>query len=446
MVRHAPTEWWRPDTLSEKDSETEIQVRPVLETQDSPVAFWALMGFLFILLISPQTLFPALAPFRVAMLAAGLAMATHVIGRFKRHKPIVEFTREIALVTGLVTWAILTIPLSYWPGGSISYLLDIYFKTLIVFWLLSNVVNTLPRLRCMAWGLCLMSVPLALTTVKNFVLGAGVNRVDGYNAALTENPNDLALMLNLIIPVCIALFLANQRVMMRMILAIIIGLNVLAVFTTFSRGGFLTLAIILMTYVWVLLKRPERGWAYLALFLALVAVPFVPANYTERLGTITNIEADETGSAQTRWSDMITASKYVIQHPVIGAGIGMNILALNEERGATWTAIHNVYLQYAVELGLPGLVMFLLLLKTSYRNISIVQNYYSGGRNLTEFFYLAEGIRISLIAFVVAALFYPAGYNFYFYLIAGFAAAAKAIYDAGEKAGMDYAVGNESES
>jgi O-antigen ligase len=145
------------------------------------------------------------------------------------------------------------------------------------------------------------------------------------------------------------------------------------------------------------------------------------------MGTITNISADQTGSAQARWRDMIAALEVVLENPVVGFGVGMNLLALNEERGATWTAVHNVYLQYAVELGLPGLVLFLLLLGGCFKNVAWVQRRAARIPSWRELFYLAEGLQISLLAFTVAALFHPVAYHFYFYYVAGLAVAAKAL-------------------
>jgi hypothetical protein len=43
-----------------------------------------------------------------------------------------------------------------------------------------------------------------------------------------------------------------------------------------------------------------------------------------------------------------------------------------------------------------------------------------------ELAYLTEGIHISLLAFVLAAMFYPVGYNPYFFLLAALALAARA--------------------
>jgi hypothetical protein len=52
---------------------------------------------------------------------------------------------------------------------------------------------------------------------------------------------------------------------------------------------------------------------------------------------------------------VVVAAGFVARHPVIGAGVGMDVLALNELRGPVWLSVHNVYLNYAVDLGLVGL-------------------------------------------------------------------------------------------
>ena len=75
--------------------------------------------------------------------------------------------REMTLAVLLLAWAVVTLPLSYWPGGSASLLMDMYLKTVAIFWLIANAVDTLPRLQRMAWALTLMAVPLSLTGIRN---------------------------------------------------------------------------------------------------------------------------------------------------------------------------------------------------------------------------------------------------------------------------------------
>lgn len=426
------TEWWRPEVESGGTNRSALLV-PAYETSDSAVPFWGLMVFTFVLLVAPQSFLPALAPFRIALLAAAVAVGSHLLHRFVHGRPLMRLTREMWIAALLVGWAILTVPLSYWPGGSVSFLMELYFKSLVVFWLIANVVNTLPRLRAIFWGLSLMTVPLAVTAVSNFVSGdfmsvtppsASVKRIAGYEAPLTENPNDLALMLNLIVPLCIALLFVSRRAAVRAVLLGLVILNVVAIIGTFSRTGFLTLAVTAAAYMWALVKRGQGRAVFLTLVMLIASVPFLPPSYVHRLSTITNIEADVTGSAQERLADTIAAMTYVAHHPIIGAGVGNNILAMNEARGSHWKEIHNVYLQYAVELGLPGLVLFALLVWACIKAVRRVQDRSARVEQYGEMFHLAEGIRIALIAFCVAAFFQPSGYNFYFYYMAGLALAA----------------------
>ena len=63
----------------------------------------------------------------------------------------------------------------------------------------------------------------ALTAVQHyragdFMRGAPSSRIEGYDAPLTQNPNDLALMLNLLLPLAVALLLTRPRGLLRAVL------------------------------------------------------------------------------------------------------------------------------------------------------------------------------------------------------------------------------------
>jgi putative inorganic carbon (hco3(-)) transporter len=398
---------------------------------NSALAFRALMAFTFILVLAPQSFVPALRPWRIALIAAVTGIAAHLLDRALRAQPLMILTREMSFALGLAAWAVITVPMSYWPGGSVSFLLDTYFKTVAIFWLLGNVVDTLPRLRFVARALTVMAVPLAVTAVKNFVSGSfmapGVNRIAGYQGGLTANPNDLALMLNLILPFTVALLVAARSALARVLLVAVALLQAAGVVVTFSRAGFLTLVTIVAVYVWRFARKGRLLFVAAAAAVALLAPLLLPAGYLGRLATIADIDADQTGSAQVRTRDSLAAGRYVLAHPLIGVGVGMNTLALNEVRGTTWSPVHDVYLEYAVDLGLPGLMLFLLLFLTCLRNVRSVRRWATSVPSLRELCCLAEAIEVALVAFAVAAFFHPVAYHFYFYYLAGLAVAASVV-------------------
>ena len=435
MTTSPRREWWRPQAALPAGIPATTPAHADAAAPDSPIPFWALMAFTAMMLLAPHNYFPVLGPFRLAFLAAGVAIGSYVYDRLRRGQPLTILPPEIRLVGYLLGWALVTLPLGSWPGGSVGVLADMYSKTLVIFLLIANTVNTVARLRLIVGGLTLMAVPIALIGVKNFLSGAyivgGDNRIVGYESALTANPNDLALILNIIIPLALGLVLITRRPMLRAVLLASIGLQAVAVIITFSRAGFLSLATILGVFAWTMSRRPERGWAYAALTLGVAALPLLPGNYLTRLSTITNIEADATGSAQERYAQQVAAVHYVLAHPIVGAGLGMNILAINETGlSPAWMNIHNVYLQYATDLGLPGLILFLLIFLGSIKSAHLVQRRSATSPQSRELFYLATGIKTSLLSFAISAFFSPVAYQFQFYYIAGLAVAVKAVAEA----------------
>jgi O-antigen ligase len=401
------------------------------------------MAFLFVLLVAPQYLVPGLASLRPALLAAALAVSACLAGRLLRREPLSITAPGVGLAVALGAWAILTVPLSYWPGGSVNVLLDLYLKSLALFWLLANLVTTPERLRRVAALLAFLSVPLALTGMRNYATGAflaatpaSVKRIEGYSSGLAGNPNDLALVLNLVLPLAVGLALGAAASAWRRLAFVAAGVLAMGVVVTFSRAGFVALAAMALLFLYRTFRRGRTAPALAAAVLGLVALPLLPSGYLTRVASITDVDSDPTGSAQKRWRDSRAALRIVAERPLLGAGLGMNILALNDERGSTWTAVHNVYLQLGVELGLPGLALFLALLGASIRAARRAPRAARPAQGAVpdperaELFHLAEGIEIALWGFVLSAFFYPVAYHFYFYLLAGLAAAAGALRQA----------------
>jgi len=426
--------WWKPLNLKQPSAVAGV----VAAESGSSVAFWALIAFTAILLLSPQAWVPALKVIRIAFLAAGIAMAAHVAERTIHRQAITPMSPEIGIVLALVAWAVVTLPLSVWPGGSVRVLTDNYLKAVAFFWLLGTIVTSTERLRKMAWTLVLCSIPLALTGIRNYlsgdVLSTGVQgfyRIEGYmgGSGLTGNPNDLALMLNLIVPIAgVLVFISRGTARFVALGAMFLAIG--AIVLTFSRAGFMTLAASFLMFLAVLMRRKSAGAAFGLLLVAVCVPPLLPQGYVQRLSTITNIESDATGSAQGRWRDLHAAVAVVGKNPVIGVGIGQDILAMNEQRGDDWTQVHNAYLQYAVDLGVPGVLLFAWLHLLCYRTARAVEKRAGREPAHRDLTLLAAGVQVSLVAFFVAAMFHPIAYQFYFFCIGGLAVALRNIWRA----------------
>jgi putative inorganic carbon (HCO3(-)) transporter len=408
-------------------SSTEV---PALGRRDSSrLAFGALVALTVVALIAPQAWIPALAEVRPGLALALAGLGAVLNERLRRGQWLVPHEREMYLLIALSAWAFATIPLSYWPGGSVAFLADVALKSVVLFWLIVNTVTTPDRHWRIAWVLVVTVFPAAEAGIENYVRGVyvpGSDRIYGYRAGLTSNPNDLALVLNLILPLAVAVLLGTRRPWARVVVLGAMATMVTGIVLSFSRAGFITLAVITVIYLVKFCREGRWTWASAVVVGALLALALFPASYVQRITTIGDVDSDPTGSAQERWYDQSVALQYVLTHPVVGAGIGQATLAMNEARGETWRVVHNMYLEYGVELGLPGLLMFVLLLAGSLQNVAAARRLAltAGERNLAL---LADGVQVSLLGFVVAAFFHPGGYNFLFFYIAGLAIALRRV-------------------
>ena len=436
---HAPA-WWRPQgrDINRASQRRRVESRSgdaLSPTTPNVVAFRALIAFTVILLLSPQAWFPVLGQLRIAFVAGVIAIGGYLVDRLVRRDSVPPLNAEVGIALLLVAWAAITLPVSYWVGGSVEVLTSTYLKAVAFFWLVASLATTERRLRTIAWTLVLCAVPLAVTGIRNYLHGdvlstgvPGLERIYGYmgGSGIAANPNDLALILNLIIPIAAAMMISTRNVALRLVAACVLLLSLAGVVVTFSRAGFLTLAATAVMLLAVLVRRHSGGAAAFLVAVALLAPLFVPDSYFQRLSTIADIQADQTGSAQGRWQDVVVSAGIVTRNPIVGAGIGNDMLALNKYRGkATWRSVHNAYLQYAVDLGLPGMLLFAWLHIRCFRSTRRVERRAKEDEGLRPLGPLAAGIQVSLITFFVAAMFHPIAYQFYFFTIAGLAVALK---------------------
>jgi probable O-glycosylation ligase (exosortase A-associated) len=423
------TSWWNVPGGSVDSATAGVAPRA---PSASRVAFVGLILLAFVAIVAPQRAFPLLAVARPALLVATLAIAAAIAARAGTDLPVFAVNRGVILAGGLLAWAVITIPLSLWPGGSWDVVTDSFAKAVASFWLVVAIVDSRARLRQLIGWLSVFSVVPAMVTVSHYAAGHFASgRVVTYEGALTQNPNDLALLLTVMLPLTSALALTARTWWHRAAFVAIAGAQVVTAILTFSRGGFLALVALLAILCARALTRQRLGAAVLAVAAVVVGALLVPGRYVDHVGTITNIDADETGSAQERWNDLRVAARLVLTSPFIGTGIGTDILALNDARGARWINIHNVYLRYGVELGLTGLALFLALMILCLRTVRRVQSCAGPSPASQQLASLAEGIEASLVAFAVGGFFSSLSYHFPFYIVAGLAMAAGAIHAAG---------------
>ena len=172
-----------------------VRAEAAPERPEIRVAFGCLLAFTFILFVAPQTLVPGLEQFSLAKVSMVLAIATAAMGRLSAGLPVVLWLAESKLILGLWLWAGLSIVWSMWPGGSFVMLTDQFGKSVILFFVITSVVDSPRRLRILLASMVIWGVFVAGTVIRNYVEGhvIGPGRVVGFASPLADNPNDAAL-------------------------------------------------------------------------------------------------------------------------------------------------------------------------------------------------------------------------------------------------------------
>jgi len=117
----------------------------------------------------------------------------------------------------------------------------------------------------------------------------------------------------------------------------------------------------------------------------------------------------------------------ILENPLIGAGLGMDGRIYVEQGFRGEWVTHSVFLRVGADLGLPGLLVYVLLFVQMLRGLRQTQRQLGPVPEAREVVALANSLELAVCSFLVGAAFLPYAYGFLFYYLAGLAAAIRLI-------------------
>lgn len=368
---------------------------------------------LILFVVRPGEFIPALSsakllPLSMALTCIGFlasgGLQTIQRGKFLGVKPVL-----LLLLLGF-----LTIVFSVWPGQAFKTWWSVLLvnSVLFFFWLPAGLHPSGLRRIVIVFALSSGCLVGAMLLKASFSPEAGRVIVAGSG----YDPNDIALVLATTFPFLVFLFFSSGVKARLFWGTLLVGLMV-ALLKTGSRGGMLALAVACLLFLFVPSRRGIKAW-YKILLVALVAIFFLsPAAETVNKRWQDVISGEDYNFTQTgkggeagRLSKWQSGANVFAENMVTGVGVGNAGTSLGLETG-NWLTIHNSYLQVGMEMGLIGLVLFVLLLWSIWCSCTQALVFYEKKTGTEPLILLAACTRIALVTFIVGAFFLSQAYS-----------------------------------
>ena len=338
---------------------------------------------------------------------------------------LTAMSTEVKAILAMTALAVLTMPIAKDPPTAWAVFNDTFIKAVLMFIVMVNVLRTRRRLMGLMWLSLAMAFYLSYQALDLYMKGELKSegyRVDVEIGGMFGNPNDLALHLVTMIPLAVVLGLASKSRVMKLVYFAGAVLFVSANFVTYSRGGFLGLIAAAVLLAWKLGRRNRLKVMGISSFLGLLVILLAPGNYGLRILSIFIPGLDPVGSSDQR-RELLERSIIVTLRNPWGIGIGNFPIV-----GVHNLVTHNAFTQVSSEIGLLGLLAYMIFMVSPFRKLGAIERTLSATGEHDWFYYLAIGLQASIIGYMVSSFFVAVAYNWFIYYLIAYAVAFRRIY------------------
>jgi putative inorganic carbon (hco3(-)) transporter len=332
---------------------------------------------------------------------------------------------EIIYIGLLTLFAIVSVPIGRDPAESWAVFNDVFIKVVLMFIVMVNVVRTEFRLRTMLW--LSLGIGAYLSYNAFDLYQRGVFKTEGYRVSVDVggmfgNPNELATHFVMFIPVAAALAISAKTTVMKLSYFVVILLFLAGIMVTFSRGAFLGLIICSFVLAWKLGRDRKILVLSISAISSVIFLAAAPGGYGLRVLSILIPGLDPVGSADQRKELLIRSIWVTLRNP---QGVGMGLFKIMNDTGHE---THNAYTQVSSELGILALVVYLLLLISPINRLGAIEREMYRNKDFSWIYYLAIGLQVSIIAYMISSFFGSFAYNWFVYYPIAYAVALRRIY------------------
>ena len=403
----------------------------------SNFTFWLYLYFVVDFFLHLSARIPLYGMIRPTMILVFL-ITLALIFQKDRFSPVVSdpIFKAISILIGYI---ILTIPLVTWPGSVLFNNLPVFIKAVVFFFFTALVLDTEKRLKLfivvfMACQTFRVLEPLYMNITSGYwgsatYLGGGefAARLSGAPSDII-NPNGLGFVVATIIPFWYYIGWCGRSVLSKISFLLIAPLSIYALVLTMSRGSFIAMLVV----IWMILKDSKHKIFLIAGGLVVLLVIWANLSdlHKERYLSLVDSSTSMSSTAKGRIEGMKDELGVALERPIIGHGLGTSREA-KSHAGIGWLVSHNLYIEILLELGLSGLIIFILFLRKIYNKFMENQRLIHEYHNLNSDVFINNlnlTMKTVFWMYVVFSFNYFGLSVYYWYMFGGLTIAFSRVY------------------
>ena len=297
-----------------------------------------LLLYVTLIYVRPAEIVPEWATIPFVDILTGISAAIGIFSIAAKPRKILDLPQDKLL---LAFWAIIVISsFKVWFSG-VYYAFLAFMPPVFVYFLIRASVQSLAQLKGLAYLLIALNVFLAVNGIVQYHTGVGLGDVGMvldriYGLGIFNDPNDLGMTFVMAVPfVLLMIGLRGTWLIFRILGIIVLGVLLVAMYYTNSRGAILGLDATMVAYSFIKFSKP-KATVVSAVLIALVTVA-APSRGSE-------MTFDES-SAQTRIQSWAEGWAMLKSHPLTGVGY-------DQYTEYHYAVAHNSFVHTFAELGL----------------------------------------------------------------------------------------------
>lgn len=310
------------------------------------------------------------------------------------------------LMIGLLLWGTVTALYAKDTGGALIGIFALG-KGVLTYFVVSRLIKSGARLKAVTISFLSILLFQSFWAGYQFVRGSPTGRffdLASFKSGLTansvveqgmtifrpsgtlEDPNAFALYVLMLLPIPLYLLLYSKKMLSQLFFLTASLLGIGAVLISSSRTGYVVLTLLVLFIIrsensklkpaFSHIVQHSRAAFFLLLFLLITTLSLLPNIILPRLTGL--LEGYQAAVITSRINLAKEAIVIIQNHPVLGVGLNGFVpeMAKTNITGVSQgflAEVHNLYLLLAAELGLPGLLIFLLIVAELMRKLKNVR-------------------------------------------------------------------------